>query len=91
MSSVIDPYLIRSSIVSASLANFRIVMVGPRSASGGMMTFTRDPSLSRASTIGDDSSTRRPMLLTILSMTCINCWSLSKVTGLNVSLPCCST
>ena len=28
MSSVIDPYLIRSSMVSASLANFRIVMVG---------------------------------------------------------------
>ncbi len=37
----------------------RIVSVGPRSASGGMITLTRSPVGSRASTIGLDSSTRR--------------------------------
>jgi hypothetical protein len=38
----------------------RIDIEGPSSASGGMMAFTRDPSGRRASTIGEDSSTRRP-------------------------------
>ena len=66
-------------------------MVGPLSASGGMMTLTRLPSLSRASTIGELSSTRRPMELTTRSMTCSS-WPLdSKVTGDIVSLPSCST
>ena len=37
----------------------RIVIVGPRSASGGMITLTRSPVGRRASTIGLDSSTRR--------------------------------
>ena len=37
----------------------RIVSVGPFSASGGMITFTRSPVGRRASTIGLDSSTRR--------------------------------
>ena len=37
----------------------RIVSVGPLSASGGMITFTRSPVGRRASTIGLDSSTRR--------------------------------
>ena len=62
------PNLIRSSIVYGSRANFRIVSVGPRSASGGMIAFTRLPSGRRASTIGDDSSMRRPTCETILSM-----------------------
>ena len=78
-------------MVKASLANFRMVTVGPRSASGGMITLTRDPSLRRASTIGDNSSTRRPMLETMRSMTCISCSLLSKVTGLRISFPCSST
>ena len=40
----------------------------PSIASGGMTALTRLPSGSRASTIGLDSSTRRPMRETILSM-----------------------
>ena len=55
------PNLIRSSIVSGSLRNFRIVSVGPVSASGGMIALTREPSGRRASTIGEASSMRRPM------------------------------
>src|ERR1700680_4377288 len=53
-----------------SLANFRIVRHGPFRAIGGMTTLTRDPSLSRASQMGVDSSTRRPTRLTMRSMTC---------------------
>jgi hypothetical protein len=34
-------------------------------ASGGMMALTREPSGSRASTIGEDSSIRRPTRETI--------------------------
>ncbi len=59
---------IRSLIVYGSRENLRIVSVGPLSASGGMIAFTREPSGRRASTIGDDSSTRRPTCETILSM-----------------------
>src|SRR5438094_4820300 len=61
----IDPKLIRSSIVYGSRENFRIVRVGPLSASGGMIALTREPSGRRASTIGDDSSMRRPIVETI--------------------------
>ena len=43
---------------------------GPSSASGGMMALTREPSGRRASTIGDDSSTRRPTRETMRSMIC---------------------
>ena len=39
------------------------------------MAFTREPSASRASTIGDDSSTRRPTRETMRSMICIK-WSI---------------
>ena len=46
----------------------RIVIVGPRSASGGMITLTRSPVGSRASTIGLDSSTRRLTCETIRSI-----------------------
>ena len=56
------------SIVYGSRENLRIVSVGPSSDSGGMIAFTRLPSGRRASTIGDDSSTRRPTCETILSM-----------------------
>ena len=60
--------LIRSSIVYGSRENFRIVSVGPFSASGGMIALTRLPSGRRASTIGEASSIRRPTCETILSM-----------------------
>src|SRR5438093_12927732 len=62
----IDPKEIRSFIVYGSRENFRIVSVGPFRASGGMIAFTREPSGRRASTIGEDPSTRRPICDTIL-------------------------
>ena len=48
-----------SSPMRNGVGNRRMVSVGPSSANGGMITFTRSPLGSRASTIGDDSSTRR--------------------------------
>ena len=57
--------------------NFRIVIVGDRGTSGGMMMLTRDPSGSRASTNGEDSSTRRPNGAMIRSMT-KDTWSRSR-------------
>ena len=63
-----DPKLIRSSTVKGSLANFRMVRNGPPMASGAITAFTREPSGRRASTIGFDSSTRRPTWATIFSM-----------------------
>ncbi len=65
---VIVPKLTRSSAWYGSWENFRIVRDGPSIASGGMIAFTREPSGSRASTLGEDSSTRRPTLATILSI-----------------------
>ena len=43
------------------LLNLRIEIYGPSSASGGKTILTREPSFSRASTIGLDSSMRRPI------------------------------
>ena len=54
--------------MSGSAANFRIVSAEPSTASGGITALTRLPSGSRASTIGLDSSTRRPIRDTILSI-----------------------
>ena len=45
-----------------------MVMVGPSSAKGGMMTLTRSPPGKRASTIGLDSSTLRLTEETMRSM-----------------------
>ena len=83
----IDPKLIRSSIVYGSRENLRIVSVGPRRASGGMIAFTRLPSGRRASTIGDDSSTRRPTIDTILSMMRIRWPSSTKAAFVTSILP----
>ena len=52
----------------------RMERQAPSSASGGMMALTREPSCRRASTMGEDSSTRRPMRDTMRSMICIRCW-----------------
>ena len=51
------------------------------------MALTRDPSLRRASTMGVDSSMRRPTWLTILSMIRNRCWSSRKVTLVSSSRP----
>ena len=47
--------------------NRRITRYGPSTATGGMTTFTREPSGSRASTSGDVRSARRPRGATTLS------------------------
>ncbi len=52
ISGVAVPKRIRSSTVNGEAANFRIVMTGPTSESGGMIALTREPSVRRASTIG---------------------------------------
>ena len=58
--------------------NFRIVMTGPTSDSGGMIALTREPSGRRASTRGLVWSMRRPMGVTIRSMIRRTCSSLRK-------------
>ena len=58
--SVHDSRPTRSSAPSRSVRKRRIDIAGPSSASGGMMALTREPSARRASTIGLDSSMRRP-------------------------------
>ncbi len=65
----------RSWACSRSAGKRRIESSGPSTASGGMIAFTREPSASRASTIGELSSTRRPTPLTIRSITRIRCLS----------------
>jgi hypothetical protein len=68
-----------------------MVSVDPLKASGGMIALTREPSASRASTSGEDSSMRRPTRETIRSMTRRRCSSEVKHALVRVSLPCCST
>ena len=52
-------YLIKSMIVKGSFLNFRMVIVGPSADNGGMVALTLEPSLKRASRIGDCWSMRR--------------------------------
>jgi hypothetical protein len=70
MPGVMDLRSTRSAGINLSAEKRRIDSSGPSTASGGMMAFTREPSLSRASTMGVDSSMRRPTWETILSITC---------------------
>ena len=75
-SAEMPPEATNSAIVRFCLRNLRIVSDAPSIASGGTTTLTREPSGSRASQIGDDSSTRRPAWLAILWQTLSNCpWS----------------
>ena len=83
----IVPIATSSSIASRFCANFRIVSTGPRATSGGMTAFTREPSGSRASTIGDDSSMRRPTWPTILLMIRRRCDSSVNAHGVSESRP----
>ena len=87
ISGVAVPKRIRSSTVKGEAANFRIVMTGPTSERGGMIALTRDPSVRRASTIGDDSSTRRPIGAMIRSMIRMTWSSFWKTTFVSSSLP----
>ena len=65
----------------------RIDMMGPSRASGGITTLTREPSSSRASHIGDDSSTRLPTFDTILSMMCRRCAASLNTTLVSSRMP----
>ena len=56
-----------------------------------MIAFTRDPSASLASTIGEESSMRRPTAETIRSMTCIRCRLSRNRTSVRCSFPSIST
>ena len=53
-SFVIEPHLIKSSIVIWSAGNFLIVTAAPSIATGGKTTFTLEPSGNLVSTIGSD-------------------------------------
>lgn len=68
-SRLIEFFSIMSWNVSFFFENFRMVIVGPLRANGGSMTLTLDPSASRASTMGEDSSTLRPSGPTIRPIT----------------------
>ena len=76
-----------SSRVSRLRLNLRIVISGPLSESGGMTALTRLPSGRRASTIGDDSSMRRPTCATILLMIRRRCHSSLNTTSVGESRP----
>ena len=72
---------------SLRLANFRIVSSGPESESGGSTALMRLPSARRASTIGVDSSTRRPAWATIFTMIRRRCESSLNLTSVWKILP----
>jgi hypothetical protein len=87
MPGVIAPFLINSSGESACLGNLRMLIDGPSSASGGMMTLTREPSGRRASTIGLLSSTRRPSGATMRSTTRMTSSLSRNLTSVSTNLP----
>ena len=91
MRSSSEPSLIMSSTPSRLVGNLRMVTQGPRSATGGMTALTREPSGRRASTIGVDSSMRRPSGVTMRSMARRRASSVEKLAPESVSLPFCST
>ena len=81
------PPATRSRSENPRLRKRRIVRQGPSSDSGGMTTFTREPSGSLASQSGDASSTRRPSGARILSTACISSASSAKLTAVRSSRP----
>ena len=91
ISGVMAPTRQRSSIMRGERPKRRIDMIGPSSASGGMIALTREPSGRRASTIGELSSIRRPTFDTMRSMIWSRCASLRNITVVGSSLPCRST
>ena len=74
MSASSAPRATNSSALRGSAANLRIESSGPSTAMGGMTAFTREPSGNRQSTIGEDSSIRRPAWATIFWMIRVRCW-----------------
>ena len=65
IAAVSVPFAINWSTESGLRRSFRIVKAGPLTARGGMMTLIREPSGRRASHIGEFSSTRRPVPMTM--------------------------
>ena len=63
----------RSSVESSFFPKRRMEITGPTSEIGGMTAHTREPSSRRASTMGDESSMRRPMFDTMRSMIMRTC------------------
>ncbi|MNM83227.1 hypothetical protein D3C81_952810 [compost metagenome] len=90
-SSLSEPIETNCSIVSGRSGNLRIVIVGPFKATGGRTILTRDPSRSRASTIGDDSFTIRLTPDTIVWMMSSKRSRDSKRTGIRLTCPSRST
>ena len=82
--------IITSSVIDF-LENLRIEIEQPSIASGGAMTLTREPSGSRASAIGQVSSTRRPTRVTIRCAMFITCALSRKRMSVSSSLPLRST
>ena len=69
----------------------RIESEGPSTASGGITTWTREPSSSRASTIGLSSSTRRPSGVRIRSIASRSACSEGNATSVRSIRPARST
>ena len=75
------PFSVSVSGVITRRLKRRMVMVGPFRATGGMIALTREPSASRASTSGEDSSMRRPSGATMRSITLRIASSSEKASG----------
>ena len=81
MPSVSDSCATRSSALQRIAAETADREQRPVDRHGGMAALTREPSGRRASTIGDDSSTRRPTRETTFSMMRSRCASSLNSTG----------
>ncbi len=77
----------RSRSEKPSRRKRRTVRQGPLSDSGGITTFTREPSARRASQSGEASSTRRPSGARIRSIACTRSASESNATSVRSSRP----
>ena len=89
--SVRVPNRIRSPTWYGSLANLRMVRMGPSIEIGGTTALTREPSRRRASQRGWRWSMRRPTAETIRSMTRSRWFSSSKRTSVRRIFPSRST
>ncbi|MNR02168.1 hypothetical protein D3C85_1180100 [compost metagenome] len=81
------PSFTRSAGVSGSFLNFRIDTDRPSIAKGSMITLMRPPSGKRASTIGLDSSSRRPSGARMRRTMRITCSESAKRTVSRSSMP----
>ncbi|OPZ66532.1 MAG: hypothetical protein BWY83_02861 [bacterium ADurb.Bin478] len=87
IADVMERWLIMSCMVNVRTLNLRMERMGPSSANGAITALTREPSGNRASTMGLDSSTRRPTWETIRSMMCSRCGSSLKTVCVRSNLP----